>query len=1288
MSGSSCFFRSSLLPRSSVASRRTLLLVASVLLAIAAFAGPALSAQAVNRITQALDTSQAEPLPHHHPLWASPANSTGLAPADLPLNQITLVLSRSAQQEAAFQQFLADQQNPASPNYHHWLTPAEVGDRFGLSDQDIATIAAWLQSQGLHVNWVAPSRIFIGFSGTAADVGRAFQTEMRYYNVSGEQRLSVSSDPMLPAALAPAIKSIRGLYTINERPFHQARAMQSVSPQETSNSGNHYLAPADFATIYDLPSSLTGAGMTIGILDRSRTDFADFSNFRSLTGSSFPNPNEVVPTAFGGLDPGAAYTAPPGGTTSISEQGEATLDVLRAGSVAPGANLLLVVATAASGGIEADAQYLVETTPVPAQVMTISFGECESNAGTSGVTFWDTLFQQAAVEGISVFVSSGDAGASGCDTHGSAPPASPLPNSPNYICSSSYATCVGGTQFNDTSNPSQYWISGNGSGLKSVLSYIPEDAWNESTASKVAATGGGVSSVIATPSWQTGTGVPAAQAGRYTPDISFSASGHDGYFACFAAAGASCVPSSGGSYTFEAFSGTSASAPDMAGITALLDQKSGAPQGNLNPAIYSMATTVPTVFHDVTVATSGVTACDVNTASMCNNSIALLSGSGAQPGYLLTTGYDEVTGLGSLDVSVFLNNYSIEPTIKILATPPSLTFPTEFVGYPLTAQLVVQNSGSSTLNPLTIAITGTNASDFTETDGCQSALTAASACMIQVTFKPVAAGSRSAVMTISSSNATNSPQSVPLTGTGSSTPMSPLISVIPSPTSITTAQPLTVTIYATHPSNEYPTPTGSVTLTSGTYSSGATPLVGGSAIITVSAGALAAGTATLTAAYTPDSSSSSIYSAASGTSVVSVGKATPAITWATPAPINYGTALSATQLNATASVAGTFVYSPAAGTVLTAGSQVLSVTFTPTDTTDYNTATGTVTLTVNKATPTVTWSTPAAITYGTALSATQLNATASVAGTFVYSPAAATVLTAGSQVLGVTFTPTDTTDYNTATRTVTLTVNKATPVITWNTPAAVVVGTALSATQLNATANTPGTFVYNPAAGTVMSTVGSTTLSTTFTPTDTTNYNIASASVTLTVATVLPSFTVSGTPVTISTPGATTGNTSTITVTPANSFTGSVALTAAITSSPSGAQFPPTLSFGSTSPVSITSASPGQATLTVSTTASQSTCTAINQTPRGIPWYAQGGAALACVLLFAIAPRRKGRAVLGMLMLLVALVGGILACGGGSQGTACSNVVTAGTTLGTYTITLTGNSNTTTATNTITLTVQ
>jgi len=162
-----------------------------------------------------------------------------------------------------------------------------------------------------------------------------------------------------------------------------------------------------------------------------------------------------------------------------------------------------------------------------------------------------------------------------------------------------------------------------------------------------------------------------------------------------------------------------------------------------------------------------------------------------------------------------------------------------------------------------------------------------------------------------------------------------------------------------------------------------------------------------------------------------VNKATPTITWATPSAITYGTALSSTLLNATANVPGTFVYSPVSGTVLGAGSQTLSVTFTPTDTTDYNTATATVTLTVNKATPTITWATPSPITYGTALSSTQLNATASVPGTFVYSPLSGTVLGAGSQTLSVTFTPTDTTDYNAATATVMLVVTGAAADFTW-----------------------------------------------------------------------------------------------------------------------------------------------------------------------------------------------------------------------------------------------------------------
>ena len=170
----------------------------------------------------------------------------------------------------------------------------------------------------------------------------------------------------------------------------------------------------------------------------------------------------------------------------------------------------------------------------------------------------------------------------------------------------------------------------------------------------------------------------------------------------------------------------------------------------------------------------------------------------------------------------------------------------------------------------------------------------------------------------------------------------------------------------------------------------------------------------------------------------------------------YGTALSAAQLDATSNVAGTFAYSPAAGTVLGAGSQTLSVTFTPTDTTDYTTATADTTIAVAQATPTITWASPAGIVYGTALSAAQLDATSTVAGTFAYSPAAGTVPNAGTQTLSVTFTPTDTTDYTTATADTTIVVAQATPTITWASPAGIVYGTALTAAQLDATSTCRG----------------------------------------------------------------------------------------------------------------------------------------------------------------------------------------------------------------------------------------
>jgi hypothetical protein len=267
---------------------------------------------------------------------------------------------------------------------------------------------------------------------------------------------------------------------------------------------------------------------------------------------------------------------------------------------------------------------------------------------------------------------------------------------------------------------------------------------------------------------------------------------------------------------------------------------------------------------------------------------------------------------------------------------------------------------------------------------------------------------------------------------------------------------------------------------------------------------LGAGSYTLSATLTPTASND--YNPATATVLLTVNQATPVVTWATPAAISYGTALSATQLNATANIAGTFAYSPALGAVLTAGTHIITATFTPADSTDYATVTSTVTLSVNQAVPPITWATPAAITYGTALSATQLDASSTVVGTFSYSPAAGAVLNAGLRTLSATFTPTDTVDYTSPTTTVALTVNQAVPTITWAAPAAITFGTPLSSAQLNANSPVAGTFAYSPAAGTVL-TAGTQTLTVTFTPTSATNYTAVTATVTLMVNQATPAIT-------------------------------------------------------------------------------------------------------------------------------------------------------------------------------------
>ena len=355
--------------------------------------------------------------------------------------------------------------------------------------------------------------------------------------------------------------------------------------------------------------------------------------------------------------------------------------------------------------------------------MTISFGGCEADDSLADVNDWGNIFQSAQAEGISVFVSSGDSGAAGCDTSFDTPPSTAGPASPNAICSPIYETCVGGTEFNDTASPSTYWSSSSGTGLLSALSYIPEGAWNEpgdaTNGFSVAGTGGGVSSDIATPPWQTGTGVPSARAGRYTPDVAFSASGHDAYFNCMAAGGGNCVVGSGGGFEFVESYGTSAAAPSMAGVTALLDQKMGGAQGNVAPTIYTLAASDPAAFHDVTVTSSGVTSCSVSTPSMCNNSVASLTAlTGGTAGYAVQAGYDEATGWGSLDVNTFIIDYAgssslATPTVTALPGATSITSTQALIvnvtvsssaSNPTPTGSVTLASGSYTSPPATLSV--------------------------------------------------------------------------------------------------------------------------------------------------------------------------------------------------------------------------------------------------------------------------------------------------------------------------------------------------------------------------------------------------------------------------------------------------------------------------------------------------------------------------------------------------------------------------------------------------------
>jgi pseudomonalisin len=590
-----------------------------------------LFAQARDRITSYIDDEQRVTLRGNvHPLAVAQYDAGTVAPG-FPMEHMLLTLLPDAAQQDALNQLLDAQHNPESPYYHQWLTPEQYAERFGISDADVAQVVGWLRDHGMEVEEVTAGRRSIVFSGGAAQVESAFHTRIHAYKVGNEVHHANANDPEIPAALIQVVGGVVSLHDFHSEPMHASA--RKASPA-FSSGGSYYLAPADFATIYDLAplyqESINGNGQSVAIVARSNIKIADVRQFRTFFGLPANDPQVIV----NGADPGI---------WNSNEETEADLDVEWSGAVARNATIKFVVSksTNSSDGVDLSAQYIVNHNLAP--VMSTSFGLCEASLGTSGNSFLNSLWQQAAAQGITVFVSSGDNGAAGCDSasastarHG---------RGVNGLCSTPYSVCVGGTELNDTSDPSLYWSSFNATGTQaSALSYIPEAAWNESgPGAGLWSSGGGASSVYAKPSWQAGAGVPA-DGKRDVPDVSLTSAGHDGYL----------IYQEGGLYVV---GGTSAASPSFAGVMALVVQHAAARQGNANTVFYSLASKQQaggaSVFHDITQG---------------NNSVPGVTGFNA------TVGYDQATGLGSVDASVLVNHWSDASVQPAFQATPSANF--------------------------------------------------------------------------------------------------------------------------------------------------------------------------------------------------------------------------------------------------------------------------------------------------------------------------------------------------------------------------------------------------------------------------------------------------------------------------------------------------------------------------------------------------------------------------------------------------------------------------------------
>lgn len=710
--------------------RRPVWAVATAALGFACAGASADAAQPTPRVAAKVDEAKLVTLAGNVRPEATAANDLGAVADAMPLEHLQLLLQRSPEQERALAGAIDALHDPNSPTFHHWLSAEQFGAQYGVARADIDTVADWLSTRGFKINQVHANGLTIDFSGTAGAVRGAFHTEIHRLAVKGARHFANMSDPQIPAALAPVVKGVVSLNDFHPRAMIRRTQQAKFARQDAASNSGTNLAPADLATIYNFnpvfAAGNTGQGQTIAVVEDtdiySAHDWTTFRNQLGLSGYTSASLVQVHPAP----KSGANNCADPG----ISDNAiEAEVDAEWASAAAPGAKILVAACADTStvfGGLIA-VQNLINANVPPPSIISMSYGECEAALGTAGNAAYAAAYQQAVAEGVSIFVSSGDDGAASCDA-GQNGAYNGI--SVNGFASTAYNVAVGGTDFSDTSSKttSTYW-GGNGA----ALSYVPEIPWNNSCASSVllnylgqtaaygssgfcntifalqfsldgtTAGSGGPSNCAsgapsldgngyvsapgscvgaAKPSWQTGVfGLPNDGV-RDLPDLSMFASngtlwGH-AYVECYSDIANGGSPCTGTPDNWTLIGGTSISAPILAGVQALINQKTGSAQGNPNYVYYRLAAKeygtsgsancnsssgagAGCIFYDVTQGDIVVDCFGFDcygasgTTSGFRYGVLSTSNAANSPAFSATAGWDFATGIGTVNVANLVN---------------------------------------------------------------------------------------------------------------------------------------------------------------------------------------------------------------------------------------------------------------------------------------------------------------------------------------------------------------------------------------------------------------------------------------------------------------------------------------------------------------------------------------------------------------------------------------------------------------------------------------------------------